>query len=124
MFQVVKSKFGIQNFQGIPFENFPDQAQTFRNNWTSIWKNFNTNIKVQMKKNPDNPVLLEKIRKLREKKMICAHEYPGLMAQFSSHPPRLPKKPPYVQCSKSNQSVFLIFKCKQSSPLKFKVWNF
>ena len=92
--QVVKSKFGIQNFQGIPFHNFEEEAQKFKNRWSAICTVFARNIKTQMSRNPQDPKVLEKIQSLKDKKIFCAHEYPGLMSQFSSHPPRLPAKPP------------------------------
>ena len=93
-FQVVKSKYGIQNFQGIPFDNFPTEALSFRNKWTALWKLYTTKIRRQISRNSQDPKALENIEVLKGKKMICAHDFSGLMAQFSSHPPRLPAKPP------------------------------
>ena len=89
--QVVRTKLGIPDFKGIPFENYEDEAELFRKRWNSTVDFFKKNIKRDLKRNPEK--VEHHIDRLMKEKMLCSHDY-HFMAQFSAHPPRLPYKPP------------------------------
>ena len=84
----------MENFQGFPFENFDDEALKFKNKWTCLWTYYTNNIRRQIQRKPDDPEVQKHVQNLRDKKMLCSHEFAGLMQQISKHPPRLPRKPP------------------------------
>ena len=93
-FQVVLTKLEVENFQGFPFEHFEDEALKFKNKWTKLWEYYGKHIRRQIQRNPDDPEVAKHVQHLRDRRMLCSHEFPGLMQQISKHPPRIPRKPP------------------------------
>ena len=89
--QVMQSKLG-PNFKGIPFENFEDEAELFRKRWNSTMDYYKKYIQRDLsRKKPEK--VEHHIEKLMSEKMLCSHDYPGLMAKIATHPPRLRYKP-------------------------------
>ena len=92
--QFVQTKLGLPNFQGFPFENFQEQTNKFRK-WTDrLQECYNTHIRRQISRNPNDKKARKNIEKLRAGKLLCPDIFPGLMAQLATHKPRLPHKPP------------------------------
>ena len=89
--QVIRTKLGLPNFQGLPFDSFEEETEKFRSKWKALMEYYRRNIQRGLSRNREK--VQPFIDKLRNEKMLCPYEYPKLTSQIAPHPPRLPKKP-------------------------------
>ena len=88
-------KFG-PDFKGLPFENHEKEAKKLSNRWNLLHTFYEKKIRRQRKKKDEKSKLevAKNEEKLKNEIFLSPAEYPGLLGEFSSNPPRLPHNPP------------------------------
>ena len=89
LLQILKQKLGNPNFEGLPFKNHQEDAKKFYNWWKRLI-DFYKKLILKSKSKGSAERLKES---LRPQKFFCPKIFPGLLAQFSPNPPRLPNNP-------------------------------
>ena len=91
----MKTKFG-PNFEGLPFDNHFLESKKLSNRWGLLQRFYVKNIQKKKSKKDEKSKaeVAQYEEKLKNEIFFCSKEFKGLLAKFSSNPPRNPENPP------------------------------